>query len=205
LASVIASGSTPSAWQANQCPVRPTPVCTSSSTSSAPCRVAISRAARKYPAGGTITPFSPWIGSSSTIAVELSTVDASAATSPYGTWATSPGSGRNGSAFAGWPVSASAPIVRPWNPPSAATTPVRPVRRDSLNAASLASAPELAKKTRPGRPASDSNRSASVTAAGCAYRLETCPSVAICSDTAATMAGCACPNALTAMPPMRST
>ena len=33
-----------------------------------------------------------------------------------------PGSGRNGSCLAGWPVSASAPIVRPWKPPSAATT-----------------------------------------------------------------------------------
>ena len=41
-------------------------------------------------------------------------------------------------------------MVRPWKPPSAATTWVRPVRRVSLNAASLASAPELVKKTLPG-------------------------------------------------------
>ena len=47
---------------------------------------------------------------------------------------------------------ASAPIVRPWKPPAAATTSVRPVRRVSLKAASLASAPELAKKTLPGLP-----------------------------------------------------
>ena len=85
----------------------------------------------------------------------------SAATSPYGTWVTSPGSGRNGSALAGWPVSASAPIVRPWKPPSVATTWVRPVSRDSLNAASFASAPELQKNTRPGRPARASSSSAS--------------------------------------------
>ena len=41
-------------------------------------------------------------------------------------------------------------MVRPWKAPSVATTWVRPVRRVSLNAASLASAPELAKNTLPG-------------------------------------------------------
>ena len=47
-------------------------------------------------------------------------------------------------------------MVRPWKPPSAATTWVRPVRRVSLNAASLASAPELEKNTsRPGRRPSE--------------------------------------------------
>ena len=43
-------------------------------------------------------------------------------------------------------------MVRPWKAPSVATTWVRPVLRVSLNAASLASAPELAKKTLPGCP-----------------------------------------------------
>ena len=38
-------------------------------------------------------------------------------------------------------------MVRPWKAPSAATIPLRPVRRLSLMAASIASAPELAKKT----------------------------------------------------------
>ena len=46
-------------------------------------------------------------------------------------------------------------MVRPWKAPSVATTWVRPVLRVSLNAASLASAPELAKKTLPGDPSSD--------------------------------------------------
>ena len=41
-------------------------------------------------------------------------------------------------------------MVRPWKPCSAATSWVRPVRRVSLNAASLASVPELVKKTLPG-------------------------------------------------------
>ena len=40
-------------------------------------------------------------------------------------------------------------MVRPWKEPSAATRWVRPVRRVSLKAASLASVPELVKKTRP--------------------------------------------------------
>ena len=54
-------------------------------------------------------------------------------------------------------MSASAPVVRPWKAPSAATMPVRPVRRASLMAASRASAPELQKKTfdPAGAPASD--------------------------------------------------
>ncbi len=41
-------------------------------------------------------------------------------------------------------------MVRPWNAPSHAMIRGRPVRRASLNAASLASAPELQKNTRPG-------------------------------------------------------
>ena len=52
-------------------------------------------------------------------------------------------------------------MVRPWKAPSAATTLVRPVRRASLIAASLASAPELAKNTfGPAAPARTSSRSA---------------------------------------------
>ena len=54
------------------------------------------------------------IGSRNTAAVSSSTAAASASTSPYGTWVTSPGSGANGACLAGWPVSASEPIVRPW-------------------------------------------------------------------------------------------
>ncbi len=41
-------------------------------------------------------------------------------------------------------------MVRPWKEPSVETTWVRPVLRVSLNAASLASVPELAKNTLPG-------------------------------------------------------
>ncbi len=95
-------------------------------------------------------------------------------------------------------------MVRPWNPPSVATTWVRPVIRDSLNAASLASAPELQKNTLPGRPARASNSSASATGGSAAYRLDTCPRVATCRVTAATTAGWAWPSTLTAIPPSRS-
>ncbi len=96
-----------------------------------------------------MAPFSPWIGSRKTAAVSVLTAARSASTSPNGTWVTSPGSGRNGSCLAGWAVSDSAPIVRPWKAPSTETRWVRPVSRLILNAASLASAPEFEKNTRP--------------------------------------------------------
>ncbi len=60
-------------------------------------------------------------------------------------WRTPGTSGWNGSRMAGLPVSESDPIVRPWNALSSAMISVRPVRRDSLIAASIASAPELPK------------------------------------------------------------
>ena len=60
---------------------------------------------------------------------------------------TAPGtSGSNAARFAGWPVTESAPNVRPWNEPSSATISVRPVAlRAHLSAASIDSAPELQK------------------------------------------------------------
>ena len=55
-------------------------------------------------------------------------------------------SGSNAARFAGWPVTESAPSVRPWNEFSSATIPVLPVAlRAYLIAASIASAPELQK------------------------------------------------------------
>ncbi len=95
-------------------------------------------------------------------------------------------------------------MVRPWKAPSVATTPVLPVSRPILNAASLASAPELAKNTRPGRPKSWSSRSASATGGSAMKRLETWPRLATCRETASTTAGWAVPSALTAMPPTKS-
>ena len=71
-------------------------------------------------------------------------------------------------------------MVRPWKLPSMATRWVRPVRRVSLNAASLASAPELVKNTLPppsGSPSRDSSRSASVTCGSVAKKFETWPRV----------------------------
>ena len=97
------------------------------------------------------------------------------------------------------------PMVRPWKEPSAATRCVRPVRRVSLKAASLASVPELVKNTRPSAATSESSRSASSTWGALVKKFETWPRVASCSVTAATSAGWAWPSALTAMPPSRST
>src|SRR3712207_7746618 len=55
--------------------------------------------------------------------------------------------------------------------------PICPASRLILNAASLASAPELQKKTRPGRPARSSSRSARFRPGSCIARLETWPSL----------------------------
>ena len=53
---------------------------------------------------------------------------------------------RTAARFAGWPVIESAPIVRPWNEPSSATSSLRPVDlRAHLIAASTDSVPELQK------------------------------------------------------------
>ena len=70
LASVMTSGCTPSAWCANQEPVRPMPVCTSSSGEQ---RAGVRGGRARPPPGSRAararTPPSPSIGSSSTIAV----------------------------------------------------------------------------------------------------------------------------------------
>ena len=97
LARVTMSGTIPASVCASHSPVRPMPVCTSSTQSSAPCWAVVSRAACRKPAGGTITPASPCMGSTMTAAVVSSTAAASAAASPYGTNVTCPGSGSNGS------------------------------------------------------------------------------------------------------------
>ena len=92
-----------------------------------------------------------------------------------------------------------------------ATTRVRPVRRVSLSAASLASVPVLTKNTRPPAPSapsgavSASSRSASSTCCGVVKKLDTWPSVRTCSETAATSRGWPWPRVLTAMPPRKST
>ena len=97
-------------------------------------------------------------------------------------------------------------MVRPWKAPSAATMPVRPVRRLSLMAASITSAPELAKNTADpsGAPAMAISRSASEIWASEVKRLEMWMASAACLDTALTSAGWPWPSALTAIPPTRS-
>ena len=102
-------------------------------------------------------------------------------------------------------VIASAPRERPWKAPSQAMILVRPVIRVILNAASLASVPELVKKTRASAPPVIAvSRPASATWAGVAKKLETWPRVAICPVMADSTVGWACPSALTASPDSRS-
>ncbi len=71
-----------------------------------------------------------------------------------------------------------APIDRPWNDPSSARIrgrSVPPLRRASLNAASLASVPELVRNTREpsGAPARPSSRSANAICVGLPKKFET--------------------------------
>ena len=136
---MTASGFTPSRSQAKNAPLRPTPVCTSSRISSAPCSSASARACASISGGSGCTPPSPCTGSS-----RIAAVSAPTCSSPN----FAPGtSGSNAARFAGWPVTESAPSVRPWNEPSSATISVLPVAlRAHLIAASFASAPELQKK-----------------------------------------------------------
>ena len=69
-------------------------------------------------------------------------------------------------------------MVRPWKAPSAATRWVRPVRRVSLSAASLASAPELVKKTLPApAPSSVEQPLGQLDLGPVAKKFETWPSV----------------------------
>jgi hypothetical protein len=63
LPSTWMSGWTSSCWQAKVRPVLPSPDWISSVISRMPAWVQMSRISRRYPGGGTITPASPWMGS----------------------------------------------------------------------------------------------------------------------------------------------
>ena len=113
-------------------------------------------------------------------------------------------SGSKGVRFAGWPVIESAPTVRPWNEPSSATKPGRPVDlRAHLSAASTASPPELQKNA-----LAPPNRSESFEASSCIgsvqNRFETCQSRSSCACAAASGAGWRWPSQTTAIPPRQS-
>jgi hypothetical protein len=79
-------------------------------------------------------------------------------------------------------------------------------RRASLKAASLASVPELVKKTLEPAGAMLSARSFSARAicVGLVKKFETCPRVASWLEITEVTNGWACPRALTAIPPSRS-
>ncbi len=73
LATVMASGTTPSCCQAHMRPLRPMPHWISSKMSMAPCSSHAARAAASMSADSGWMPDSPWIGSSRTAAVSAET------------------------------------------------------------------------------------------------------------------------------------
>jgi len=145
-ARVTISGSAFVCRMASHFPVRPMPVWTSSTIMRAPALSQISRTPSRNPSGGMITPASPWMGSTMTAAVSLSTAFFVASRFPYSTNVAGIPRGSKGSRAAGLWVTASDPIVRPWKPWVKATNFFFLVlTRASFKAPSLASAPEFAK------------------------------------------------------------
>ena len=167
LASVITSGRTPSCWCANQAPVRPIPLWISSSTSSAPASSQACRAACRYPAGrgdharlalawlkehrGAVRPHRRAQRPGITEGHEPDVNAERPERIPDGTLA-GQREGRRGTAVE---AVLGRDDDRPW--PGAAA--LLPARRTSLTAASLASAPELAKNTRPSAAAEKAEQS----------------------------------------------
>ena len=95
------------------------------------------------------------MGSTTKAAVRGPSACSSAGRSPKGTWRTEGTSGSNPWWYFSWPVTVSAKRVRPWKEFTQATISLRSgwpasawTFRASLSMASLASAPELQKKTR---------------------------------------------------------
>ena len=95
-------------------------------------------------------PLNPWTGSMSTAAIVSSIAPSRAVMSLSGTLRERGTPARRAPASYFAPsVQARVAAVRPCQPPRSETTPCRPVfRRASINWFSLASAPELQKKTR---------------------------------------------------------
>ena len=113
-------------------------------------------------------------------------------------------SGSKPSRFVGWPVTASAPVVRPWKLCSSAITPGFPVAlRAYFSAASFASAPELQKNACAPPKRSESFR-ASAGAGSLANRFDECQSRSSCACAAASGAGCRWPSPTTAIPAAKS-
>ena len=139
------SGSSPQCSSARKRPVRPSPVCTSSQTNSAPCsRHSALRARRGSPAAAGSTPL-PCTGSTTNAATSPARSSRSSApASPNGTAAPPGSNGPKPSRNSALPLSASAPVVSPWKPCSQWTIRARPVAsRASLIAASTVSVPVL--------------------------------------------------------------
>ena len=92
-AHVMRSGSRPRRLLANQSPVRPKPVITSSATNSTPVSRQIARTSPRYPSGAANTPPAPITGSQKNAATRSGPADAiasrSASAESHGTFTTS--------------------------------------------------------------------------------------------------------------------
>ena len=120
----------------------------------------------------------------------------STASSPNGTASVSLSMGPKPSRQNGSPISESAPQVRPWNAPSAYSSPVRRVcARENLIAASTLSLPELEKKTFLRRPPARSHRLAASSPANSGTWLWSIPGPRRSSSSliASIIAGWLCP------------
>mmetsp|Transcript_18625 Transcript_18625/g.74376 ORF Transcript_18625/g.74376 Transcript_18625/m.74376 type:complete len:229 (+) Transcript_18625:1550-2236(+) len=154
------SGWTWSCSHAVRVPVLPHPVWTSSAMKSTSRAAHNALTSRRYPSGGTMTPASPWIGSSMTAAMssELSlNTSRSASTSPYGTTSKPEQSGPKPSREVGSVEAEIAAIERPQKLPSATTMRARlsgtfltayAQRLANLTDVSHASTPEFIGSTR---------------------------------------------------------
>ena len=114
---ITMSGSTFSHWCANRRPVRPSPDWISSRISSTLCRLQISSARLRYPAGGMMMPASPWMGSTRNAAVFGVMAASSAAASPKGMTLNPGVSGPNPSLYWAALEKLMRLIVRPWKLP----------------------------------------------------------------------------------------
>ena len=168
LATAMMSGATPAHSWAKSLPVRPMPHWISSSTSRSPCASQISRRPRSVSGGSTRMPPSPWIGSMRIAAVSGPTAARTASRSPKGRWSKPGISGPKPLTIFSEPAAAMAPVERPWKAPSKATMRKRcgwpawsKCLRAILIAHSIASVPELVKKTVSAKVASTSRRASS--------------------------------------------
>src|SRR6266571_6398477 len=202
LPSTYMSGTTSSCSQANVVPVRPSPDWISSAIISALRAEQRSRTPVRKPGGGTMTPASPWIGSTSTATTLSSMASARAPRSPYGTTRKPGVNGPYEPRASSSVEKLMIVVVRPWKLPSKATmtawpagTPLTsyPHLRAVLIAVSTASAPVFIGSTI-SMPASAASSAQNGPNWSCSNALLTSVTRSSCRCAAATSRGCRWPK-----------